>query len=71
MKDRIDTVPMMLQTPSTETLNRALSNAQQMFHRSLACWASDVLQLRQAKLHHLRWRAVDQVGWNDVHNHAA
>jgi hypothetical protein len=70
MKDGIDSVPMMLQTPSMEALEERLRDVQRMFHRSLACWASDVLQLRQARLHHFTWQSRDR-GWSDVKNHAA
>lgn len=71
MKEKIDTVPMMLQTPSNEATAQQLRETQRMFHRSLAAWASDVLLLRKANLHQFAWRSDDGMTFNSAHTHAA
>jgi hypothetical protein len=43
--------------PSAAACDRYVTDARQIFHRTLASWASDVLVLRQQGLHEPAWTA--------------
>lgn len=71
MKDEIDSVPMILQTPPIAAVDHRMREVRQMFHRSLACWASDVLLLRQARMHDMTWHVEGSPMWLGVNSNAA
>lgn len=71
MDKRSKTLPMILHTPSIRVTEDRLGQVRQMFHRTLATWASDVLLLRQARLHQMRWQQRPVTPWYGVHSKAA
>lgn len=57
MNGHTNPVPMMLPVPTAMQATQAVNSAHCIFARTLACWASDVLQLRRSGGDCLTWSA--------------
>lgn len=56
MNEATGSVPMKLMTPPLDQVEQRIKQTRNLFHRTLSCWASDVLVLRKARLHQFTWR---------------
>lgn len=55
-------VVSMMSATSDLQAAQAVGDAQEMFRRTLACWASDMLMLRHRGLHEATWSMADDRG---------
>lgn len=51
---------MMAPVPTADEAAQAVDQTRRLFHRTLACWASDMLGARRAGITRIGWQPANQ-----------